>query len=263
MRGSGGGSEKISGRRLRRDADPALRLLLCSRSNQDRLTTGFEALGFDVRIASPDLEGIGTSFNFPADLVVVDCSDDEDQQVQWCRNFRARVATSTVPLIALTKPEQDDLRVALLAAGADDCLIGPITAGESEGRIKSVLRRAALPAHPTGELRYADVILDPLQLKVWRRGIRIPITALRFKLLQFLMTNSGTVFSCEDLRRKVWDDAPVEDFTIIQCVSRLRRALNSVGGVDLIRSTRNGGYSIDDCATSRSLKAADNEIVTQ
>jgi len=249
MRRSAGGAAKKSEYRLRESAEPLLRLLLiCSRPSQNRLAAEFEALGFDVRFANHDVAGIWTAYNLPADLVAVDHSDDEQQRLQWCHSFRTSVAASTMPLIALTRPDQEDLRVALLSAGVDDCLIGSITSGESKLRIKSVLRRAAMPAHSAGELRYADIILDPLQFKVWRRGVRIPLTVLRFRLLQFLMINPGRVFSPEDLRRTVWDGAPVEEVTIVKCISRLRLSLNAVGGADLIRRTRNGGYSLDDWA---------------
>jgi len=246
MRETAGGTAKRIVHRLRGGEEPPLRLLLiCSRSNQERLTTEFERMGFEVRVASPDVLGIWAAYNLPADLVAIDLSDEEQRRLQWCHSFRASIAMSTVPLIGLTGAGQEELRVSLLAAGVDDCLIGPITSGESELRIRSVLRRAAMPAHPAGELRYADIVLDPLQFKVWRRGVRIPLTVLRFKLLQFLMMNPGKVYSREDLRRKVWDDAPVEDVTIAKCISRLRISLNAAGGADLIRRTRNGGYSLD------------------
>lgn len=258
MRERAGGTAKKMVHRLREGAESPLRLLLiCSRSSRERLTTAFERLGFDVRVATPDVLGIWAAYNLPADLVAIDLSDEEQRRLQWCHSFRANVATSTVPLIGLTGAGQEDLRVALFAAGVDDCLIGSVTSEESELRIRSILRRAAMPAHPAGELRYADIVLDPLQFKVWRRGVRIPLTVLRFKLLQFLMMNPGKVFSREDLRRKVWDDAPIEDVTIAKCISRLRLSLNAVGGADLIRRTRNGGYSLD-CPESTLPDSAHN-----
>lgn len=235
---------------LRDNAEPKLRLLLiCSRPDQEGLTAEFIKIGFDVRTAEQSVKAISTAYELPADLVAVDYSDAAQQRVQWCYSFRASVTSSTIPLIALTKPKQEELRVALFAAGVDDCLAESIASEESVQRIRSVLRRAAMPAHPIGELRYADLTLDPLQFKAWRRGTRIPLTVLPFNLLQFLMMHPARVFSPEELRCQVWDNAPIEKVTIVKCISRLRRSLNIAGGGELIRRTRNGGYSLDDCAS--------------
>lgn len=247
---SAGGTAKTALSWVRQGAVPSPRLLLiCSPSDRETLKAGFEALGFEVRTANHDVAGISTAYDLPADLVAVDHSDNAQQRLQWCYSFRASVKGSTIPLIALTRPDQEDLRVSLFAAGVDDCLTGSITSGESELRIRSVLRRAAMPAHPTGELRYADVTLDALQFKAWRGGTRIPLTVLQFKLLQFLMMNPERIFSPEELRRHVWDAAPIEKVTIVKCISRLRLSLNTAGGGELIRRTRNGGYSLDKCAS--------------
>lgn len=244
MLGSDGGITKAVPQGARNFVGLSLRALLIATRLQQESIADLEKLGFEVHVASPDVAAIWTASTLPADLVAVDCRTDEAATLQWCRSFRASPATGHIPLIALTTDRQDQLRIELMTAGVDDCLFADFAAPESQVRIRSVLRRAALPAHQSGELRYADIVLDPAQFKVWRRGVRVPMTVLPFRLLQFLMMNPGRVFSRDELRARVWSDAPIEDVTIVKCVSRLRRSLNGVGGTEVIRRTPNG-YSLD------------------
>jgi DNA-binding response OmpR family regulator len=250
MLGSDAGSSKSSEQRLRQPADVSPHVLIVAVERQQELIERFRALGFDPRIAAPDAAAIWSASTLPASLVAVDCLSYGSTMLQWCRSFRSTVSTGQIPLVALTSNAQDALRVDLLAAGVDDCLFADVSSPESELRIRSLLRRASMPAQPQRELRYADIILDPVQLKVWRRGVRVHMTVLPFRLLQFLMMHPTQVFSRNELRHRVWQDSPIEDVTIVKCVSRLRRSLNLAGGGEVIRRTPNG-YSLDvDCAHS-------------
>lgn len=244
MLGSDGGITKTVPQEVRNFAAMSLRALLIATRQQQESTADLEKLGFEVHVASPDVAAIWTASTLPAHLVAVDCRTDEAATLQWCRSFRASPATGHIPLIALTTARQDKFRIELMTAGVDDCLFANFAAAESQVRIRSVLRRAAMPAHQSGELRYADIVLDPAQFKVWRRGVRVPMTVLPFRLLQFLMMHPERIFSRDELRAKVWSDAPIEDVTIVKCVSRLRRSLNDVGGTEVIRRTPSG-YSLD------------------
>lgn len=208
------------------------------------LVSEFERLGYSTRFVSVGAAAIWTALRWPADVVAVDFSEQVDIRLQWCMSLRSTPGMAATPLVAVTHPDQRGLRVDLLAAKIDDCLVGPHLSDEADLRIKALLRRAALPAHGPGQLRYADIILDPAQLKVWRNGVRVDLTLLPFRVLQVLMMNPETVVSLDELRALVWRDKSVEDVTIAKCLSRLHQSLRKAGG-NIIRHVRGVGYSLD------------------
>jgi two-component system phosphate regulon response regulator PhoB len=246
MLGSGGGEKGNSTGLIRERARRAPRVLIVgSPVGRAVLAAEFERLGFDVCTGGVEVGSIWSAANLPANLVVVDFRVQSPHLLQWCRSFRASSAVAAVPLIAITTPEQVNLRLELLAGDIEDCLVGPKLSEESVLRIRALLRRASLPAQVEGELHYADIVLDPTRLKVWRNGVRVPLSMLQFQVLQVMMMSPGKVFSRAELRRLVWGDRPVEDVAIIKCMSRLGQSLNADGGSEIIRRTRSGGYSLD------------------
>ena len=79
-----------------------------------------------------------------------------------------------------------------------------------------------------------------------------------FRLLQFFMERPGTVFSREELLNGVWGpDIYVEPRTVDVHIRRLRKALNETGGMDVIRTVRAAGYSIDATVPVEEVAAAE------
>lgn len=246
MLGSDGGDKGQSFELIRERAGGLLRALVVGTpGKREAVEAEFEELGFKVVGADSSADAIWMAPNLPADLVVVDARDRTSLRLQWCHSFRSTADLCSVPLAAVIGPDQDQLRVELLAADVDECVVGPELSRESMLRIRALLRRASLPARSTGELHYADIVMDPSQLKVWRGGVRVPLSMFQFQLLHLMMISPGKVFSRSELRRLLWRDRDVEDVAIIKCISRLNQSLNAGGAPDIIRRTRSGGYSLD------------------
>jgi two-component system phosphate regulon response regulator PhoB len=97
----------------------------------------------------------------------------------------------------------------------------------------------------TDVLRYADIELDLRRHKVRRGGQTINLSWLQMRLLRYLMENPGVVFSRQELLQAVWGDKRLDGGAVTVCLVRLRRALNSAGGSNLIRQVRGIGYALD------------------
>jgi two-component system phosphate regulon response regulator PhoB len=82
---------------------------------------------------------------------------------------------------------------------------------------------------------------------VRRSGSDIHLGPTEFKLLDHLIQHPGRVFSREQLLDAVWgSDVYVEARTVDVHVGRLRKALNTNGSRDPIRTVRSAGYALDD-----------------
>jgi two-component system phosphate regulon response regulator PhoB len=77
-----------------------------------------------------------------------------------------------------------------------------------------------------------------------------------FRLLEFFMTTPGHVYSREQLLNAVWgNDIYVDERTVDVHVGRLRKALDSGNGADVIRTVRGSGYAFNEAFAAQ---ASDN-----
>jgi DNA-binding response OmpR family regulator len=80
-----------------------------------------------------------------------------------------------------------------------------------------------------------------------RRGMEeLTLTATEFRLLEFLMSRPGVVFSREQLLDAVWGhDRAVTDRTVDVYILRLRQKIELADGTSFLRSVRGFGYSFE------------------
>lgn len=113
--------------------------------------------------------------------------------------------------------------------GADDYVVKPCAMEELEARVEAVLRRRRRPAHTSEETDTYS--LDNLEINFasntcFREGQRIPLTALEFEILGYLVDQRGRVVPREELRDAVWQDRDnICLRTIDRHVAKIRKKL--------------------------------------
>jgi DNA-binding response OmpR family regulator len=80
------------------------------------------------------------------------------------------------------------------------------------------------------------------------RGAEVALTATEFRLLEFLMSRPGVVYSREQLLDSVWGhDRAVTDRTVDVYILRLRQKIEpDPANPSLIRAVRGFGYSFNE-----------------
>ena len=101
--------------------------------------------GAVVTVASDGNEGQAEALRRAYDCVVLDLMLPGKDGIEVCRSLRARIDT---PIIMLTARAEESDRVLGLEVGADDYVTKPFSPSELMARVKAVLRRADLAAHP-------------------------------------------------------------------------------------------------------------------
>jgi len=177
------------------------------------------------------------------DLVLLDIMLPDSDGLDICKGIRAHSELSTVPVIFLTARAAETDRIVGLELGANDYIVKPFFVRELIARIKIHFRGAA----PTTKLLKAgELELDRLRCQVRLGGNEIALTATEFRLLEFLMSRPGVVFSREQLLDAVWGhDRAVTDRTVDVYVLRLRQKIETSGSISYIRSVRGFGYSFN------------------
>ena len=108
-----------------------------------------------------------------------------------------------------------------------------------------------LSAQPAGPL------FDRASCRVKLNGELLALTATEFRLLDFMMTRRGVVFSREQLLDAVWGhDRAVTDRTVDVYILRLRQKTETdPTNPTLIRSVRGFGYSFNEADAAERTSA--------
>lgn len=133
------------------------------------------------------------------DLIILDIMLPGKDGIEICKDIRR---FSDVPIIMLTAKVEEIDRLLGLELGADDYICKPFSPREVVARVKTILKRVAPQTTPK-MLSCGKITLDPVCHQVFIMNYEVQFTPIEFGLLQFLMTNSGQVFSRNELLDKV------------------------------------------------------------
>lgn len=156
-----------------------------------------------------------------------------------CRDLRA---TSDVPIIMVTAQVEEVDRLLGLELGADDYVCKPFSPLELVARVKAILRRARINAHPDS----SPLQLDEARFRATYRGIPIELTPIEFRLLQTLASRPSGLFSRNALMDRLYTDGRiVEDRTVDSHVKKIRRKFEAIApGEEVVQSVYGAGFRL-------------------
>ncbi|MGC8792443.1 MAG: response regulator transcription factor [Bryobacteraceae bacterium] len=189
------------------------------------------------------------------DLLILDIMLPDSDGLEICRELRAHPDLAHIPLIFLTARASEADRILGLELGANDYIVKPFFVRELIARIRLQFRKQSTPSRL---LRAADLELDRAACHVRVRGKEVSLTATEFRLLEFLMSRPGVVFSREPLLDAVWGhDRAVTYRSVDVFILRLRQKIEADPANPLfIRSVRGFGYSFNEAAVELSEGSA-------
>ncbi len=204
---------------------PAARVLVIDDEPQIRkfVDISVRSQGYRTLLAESGVQGLAMLASQGADLVVLDLGlpDRDGQDVlkelrQWSR----------VPVIVLTVRSNEEQKVALLDAGANDYVTKPFGIEELMARIRVLLRNAnldenALPVYDDGALR-----VDLARREVQLRGQPVALSRKEFSLLSLLVRQPGRLITQPQLLREMWGPTHEGDTHYLRVlVGKLRHKL--------------------------------------
>ena len=209
------------------------------------ITYNLEKNGYNVNEASTGDQALLSLKEHVPNLILLDWMIPSPNGLQICRIVRTNKKIKNIPIILITAKGEDDDKVVGLNNGADDYITKPFSPKELVARINALLRRTH-NAYKEDVLKFEDIEINLNKHRVFRNQVQIHLGPTEYKLLQLLMENPGRVFSREQLLDLVWGHGIfVELRTVDTHIRRIRKAINIKGCVDLIRTVRSAGYSLD------------------
>jgi DNA-binding response OmpR family regulator len=178
--------------------------------------------GYEVSCARDGLEGLSMAVEHSFDLIVLDIMLPGMDGFEVCKRLRqGRVMT---PILMLTAKSQEIDKVLGLELGADDYVTKPFSPRELLARIKAILRRGSALDRGVDFYRFDDIELDFVKYEARKKGRPVPLTALEFALLRFLVQNKGRVVHRNEVLDGVWGkDVYVDARTVDKHISLLRK----------------------------------------
>lgn len=176
------------------------------------------------------------------DLIILDIMLPDSDGLDICKGIRSQPELAPIPVIFLTARASETDRIVGLELGANDYIVKPFFVRELIARIKIQFRTQQQPVRA---LRVGDLDLDRSSCRASLKGQPLSLTATEFRLLEFLMSRPGVVFSREQLLDSVWGhDRAVTDRTVDVYILRLRQKIEDDPTTPaFIRSVRGFGYS--------------------
>jgi two-component system OmpR family response regulator len=229
----------------RRVADGAASLLVVDDEPNIRelLSASLRFAGFRVSAVASGAEAVAAVARSRPDLVVLDVMLPDMDGFDVVRRLREPRPRDRVPVLFLTARDRLEDKVGGLTVGGDDYLTKPFSLEELIARIRAVLRRTG--GEEDIRLVVDDLELDPTGHQVLRAGRPVPLSPTEFRLLEYLMTNSGRVVSKMQILDHVWAHDFGGDLGIVESyISYLRRKLDAgdPAAPRLIHTVRGIGY---------------------
>lgn len=210
---------------------------------QDMIGYHLNRDGFEVTTASAGDTGLQKIVSQKPDLVLLDLMLPGMDGLEVCRRVRQEQALSNTAVILLTaKGEESDI-VLGLGMGADDYITKPFSPREMVARVKAVLRRYEAQTQRTeqGHIQIGKLCIDMDKHKALLHDQEMMLTATEFKILFFLASHPGRVFTREQLINSILGDKVViVDRNMDVHIRAIRKKL--VDCKDYIETIRGIGY---------------------
>ena len=202
-----------------------------------QLESALTDAGYAVDVANEGERADFLGSTEPYDVVVLDLGLPSVDGLTVLRRWRD--AGVQMPVLVLTARSTWTEKVQGIDGGADDYVTKPFQMEELLARLRALIRRSG--GHPQPSIRSGSIVLDPRAAKVTLDGAPVRLTSHEYRLLSYLMHQSGRVVPQSELMEHIYASSADRDSNTVEVfIARLRRKL----GASAIETVRGLGYRV-------------------
>ncbi|AVP62868.1 DNA-binding response regulator [Clostridium botulinum] len=186
--------------------------------------------GYKVFKATNGLDALNIINEEKIHLVILDIMMPGIDGLQVCMKIRKEY---NIPIIMASAKGQEMDKIQGLSTGADDYIVKPFSTMELLARVKAQIRRYVYlnESHKQFDnnkdvIEIKGITINKRNHKVHLFGTELKLTPTEYKILLLLASNSGKVFSAEDIYKEIWAEKYFEgNNTVMAHIWRLREKL--------------------------------------
>ncbi len=198
---------------------------------------------YDVDHYDNGIEGLAAIESNIYDIIILDVMLPGMNGYEIAKKSRFKgIAT---PILMLTAKAELDDKVEGLDSGADDYLTKPFMTKELLARLRALGRR--MQNSNDGVLSYGDINLDTntLTLSCTVTGQSVRLSEKEYRILEYLIANSGQILTREQLAMKIWGFESDAEYNNVEVyMSFTRKKLAFVEAKTEIKAVRGIGYEL-------------------
>lgn len=208
------------------------------------LKVGLENQGYQVIQAPTAKDGIREIIAQRPDLVILDLGLPDMDGIEVIQKVRE---WSKVPIVVLTVKEDEECKVKVLDAGADDYVTKPFSVPELLARLRVAERHVRAPLADDESVFSSGVLEVDLSSRIVKvSGNEIHLTATEYDILKLLIKYAGKVVTQRQILQEVWGPNSVEHTQYLRVyLGHLRKKIEIDASGDKMIITEPGvGYRL-------------------
>ena len=193
-------------------------------------------------------------------LLLLDINLGERSGFELCKQVRRQY---DMPILFISARTSDDDVLTALNIGGDDYIKKPYTLSILLAKVKAILKRyekltetaaaasanvVSAPLPSSREIVITDgLILDTGTHRLRRDGNDVPLKAMEYKMLAYLLENRGRVVTKDEFLKNVWEDTFIGEGTLAVHIRHLREKIEpDATAPEIIRTVWGVGYVIEN-----------------
>lgn len=157
-----------------------------------------------------------------ADLILLDINLGNDSGFKLCKTLREKF---DMPILFISARTSDDDVLIALNIGGDDYIKKPYSLSVLLAKVKVILKRFSSGDDKENSFDDGDLKVDFNSGLVTANGNAVVLNPMEYKLLCYLINNSGKIIGKDELFEKIWGDKFTTDGTLNVHIRRLREKL--------------------------------------
>lgn len=196
-------------------------------------------------------------------LLLLDINLGERSGFELCKQIRAKY---DMPILFISARTSDDDILTALNIGGDDYIKKPYTLNILLAKVKAILKRyenssvrqqmsdakavsedKQLTQKQEKEILIAgNIYLDTASHKLVNNGNILPLKAMEYKMLLYLLENRGRVVSKDEFLKNVWEDEFIGEGTLAVHIRHLREKIEAdSNSPQIIKTVWGVGYIME------------------
>lgn len=181
--------------------------------------------------------------NCSFDVILLDIMLPDANGIDICPVMRER---QNCPILFISCLDDSDSIVHAFEQGGDDYVCKPFDSKVLHARIQANLRRVCLAAESREPSPLAeDYEFNEMNYSILFKGERISLLPIEFRILSFLIKNSGNYYKSKEIYQIVWGADSFGDIRTVHVhIHNIRKKLHDdPDNPQIIRNERGKGYT--------------------